>query len=275
VSGVVQLAPVLWSADAVRLGFEANSRGEWVRNGSVLRCEGSWLTLERRRPSAAGGCCGLLGTAGLWRTIRRGELSRQPSLAPVFDLPPLLSRETEPSDRDEHTCAALLEWAEATAEGSAPSGWTPPRRDEVEEWIEPGRRYARSGAWVAEVRLVVDPTRFALEISPLVRIPPELPQARAAWLEVLCQDVQQRWRMVRFGVDRAAGSVRAEVDLTGAPSDRVHPLIELGLAALTCSAAWALPSFVLASDPTFRSRMLDSQPRWVSPRLTEQRGANQ
>ena len=45
--------------------------------------------------------------------------------------------------------------------------------------------------------------------------------------------------MVRFGVDQAAASVRAEVDLTGAPSERARPLVELGVAALACGTVVA------------------------------------
>jgi hypothetical protein len=139
----------------------------------------------------------------------------------------------------------------------------------VEHWIESGRRGVRAGAHVAQVDLIVGPTRFALEISPLVRIPAELPPARAAWLDELCHDAQERWRMVRFGVDEATACVRVEIDLTGAPPDRAHPLTELGLAALTCSAAWALPSFSLVTDPAVASQTLDQEPRWASPHLTK------
>jgi hypothetical protein len=265
---VVRFAPVLWPLDAERLGFAADESGERIRNGSALRSEGSWLALELRQPYAAPTPPNLLGTPGLWRPLRKRQLPHQPTWVPVFDLPPLLSPEAQHPDETQHPCAALLDWAEATVDGSPPSDWAPPARAEVEEWIEPRRRSVRAGAYVAQVDLVVDPMRFALEISPLVRIPAELPDARAAWLEELCQDVQQRWRMVRFGVDEAAASVRAEIDLTGAPSERARPLVELGLSALTCSAAWALPSFSTVANPAVRSQLLDHKPRWDSSRLT-------
>jgi hypothetical protein len=164
---------------------------------------------------------------------------------------------------------ALLDWAEATADGSTPRGWTPPQQAEVEDWIEPARRSVRAGAHVAQVDLVVDPMRFGLVISTLVRIPAGLPLSRAAWLDELCCDTQERWRMVRFGVDEAAASVRAEVDLTGAPLDRARPLVELALAALTCSAEWALPAFSLVTDPGVESQTLDHNPRRAPSRLTK------
>jgi hypothetical protein len=153
-------------------------------------------------------------------------------------------------------------------DGSPPSGWAPPQRAEVEDWTPPARRTLRAGADVAQIDLVVEPARFALVISALVRIPAEISPARAAWLEEICCDAQERWRMVRFGIDEAAASVRAEVDLTGAPTDRARPLVELGLAALTCSAAWALPSFSMVTNPAVRSQLLDHKPRWDSSHLT-------
>jgi len=186
-----------------------------------------------------------------------------------WELPPVLTVLPEDEGRPEHPCAALLDWAEATADGSTPRGWTPPQQAEVEKWIEPARRSVRAGGHVAQVDLVVDPPRFGLAISALVRIPSELPPARAAWLDELCHDTQQRWRMVRFSVDEAAASVRAEVDLTGAPLDRARPMVELALAVLTCSAEWALPSFSLVTDPSVSSQMLDHKPRRALSRLTE------
>jgi hypothetical protein len=154
-------------------------------------------------------------------------------------------------------------------DGSAPSGWTPPQRAEVEDWIPAARRRVRAGADVAQVDVVVEPTRFALVISALVRIPAEIPPARVAWLEEICCDAQERWRMVRFGIDEAAASVRAEVDLTGAPTDRARPVAELALAALTCAAEWALPSLSLATDPALVSQILDEESRWASSHLNQ------
>lgn len=268
-SGALRFARVLWPAAAVELGFAPDARGERVRNGSVLRSEGDWLALALRRPFAGDPLRDLLGAPGLWRALRERPVGDEPSWTRVFDLPPLAPPEqTEVEAPPEHPCAALVEWAEATADGSSPHGWTPPQRAEVEEWIEPARRSVRAGAHVAQVDLAVDPPRFGLVISALVRIPAELPPARADWLDELCHDAQERWRMVRFGVDEAAASVRAEVDLTGAPLDRVRPLVELALAALRCSAEWALPSFSLVTDPGVESQMLDHEPRRVPARLS-------
>ena len=269
-SGAVRFTPVLWPAVADEFGFAANARGEWVRNGSALRHEGGWLALAQREPLPGDPLRDLLGTPGLWRG-RRGQSPRNKlGWVRVFDLPPLLPREVEDEDgaNAEHPSSALLDWAEATADGSPPRGWTPPQREEVESWIEPTRRSVRAGAHVAQIDLVVDPTRFGLVISALARIPAELPPTRVAWLDELCHDAQERWRMVRFGIDEATASIRAEVDLTGAPPGLARPLVELALAALTCSAAWALPSFSVVTDLGVKSQALDRKPRWAASRLT-------
>jgi hypothetical protein len=168
----------------------------------------------------------------------------------------------------------LVRWAEATRDGSAPGGWEPPPRAEVEEWLPPTQRTVRAGASVAQLDLIVEPARFALVIPSLARIPAELSPARAAWLGEICSDAQQRWRMVRFGIDEAASSVRAEVDLTGAPADRARPLAELALAALTCSAEWAIPALSLVTDAAVASRILDEEPRWAPSRLTTEEASN-
>jgi hypothetical protein len=270
VSGAVRFAAVHWPGDAEELGFTSVARGKRVRNGIVLRSEGSWLALALREPSAGDPSRDLLGAPGLWRGLLERPPRAEPRWTRVFDLPPLISSEAAEGDLAEHPCMGLVRWGEATMDGSAPSGWVPPQRAEVEDWIPPARRRVRAGADVAQIDPVIEPERFALVIAVLARIPAELPPARVAWLEEICCDAQERWRLVRFGIDRATTSVRAEVDLTGAPTDRARPLAELALAALSCSAEWVLPALSLAANPALASQMLDEEPRWASSRLTKE-----
>jgi hypothetical protein len=269
VSGAVRFVPVHCDSDAEGLGFTRSSRGDWVRNGCSLRSAGSWLALVLREPGSEVLAHHGLGGPGLWRVLREPGQRSTPRFEVEFDLPPLALLEAPDGAGAEHPCAALVRWAEATQEGSTPVGWEPPPRVDVEEWADPARRTVRTGSHVAQIDLLVEPGRLALAIPALVRIPAELPPARAAWLEEICWDVHERWRMVRFGIDEAAGSVRAEVDLSGAPADRTRPLVELGLEALDCSAAWALPGLSLVTDPVLSSEALEREPRWASPRLSK------
>lgn len=268
-SGAVQFVLVDWPAAAERLGFTSDAGGEWVRDGCALRSCGSWLSLALREPGGEDSPLGRLGAPGLWRRFPERRPGTAPRLAVEFDLPPLASPEACDGEDADHPCAALVRWAEATLGGSAPAGWEPPLRADVEEWVEPARRSVRAGAQVAQIDLVVEPVRFALVIPELVRIPGGLPPARAAWISEVCCDIQKRWRMVRAGIDEAAGGVRAEVDLTGAPPDRARPLAELAAEALGCSAAWALPAISLVTDPACSSEALDEEPRWASSRLSK------
>jgi hypothetical protein len=259
----LRFAPVFWPGVAADLGFASVRRGERVRNGVALRREGGWLALAERKPFAGDPLRDVLGSPGLWRGLRNGR-----GWTRVFDVPPVAGAEGEGGTEGEHPFAALLDWAAATAGGTLPHGAEPPPREEVESWVAPARRSVRAGSHAAQVEVVADPPRLALVIPALARIPADLPPARAAWLGELCHDAQARWHMVRFGVVDDAACVRAEVDLSGAPADRLRPLFELALGALTWSAAWMLPALALVTDPGVESQALDRQPRWAAPRLT-------
>jgi len=201
----------------------------------------------------------LLGAPGLWRSAG-GER--------VFELAPAL-REM-PADEDpgwwDETArvgdpdADLLAWAEATAGGAFGGPVAPPAADDLAAWLPAPGRYVRAGAQVRPVEVVAGPERVALLVRVLVALPPGLPAAREAWLETLCRDAQQRWRLVRFGVDDGQACVRAEVDLTGAPPGRAHVLYPLALAALIESASWVLPALAHVTDLSAASRLLERAP---------------
>jgi hypothetical protein len=120
-------------------------------------------------------------------------------------------------------------------------------------------RSLRAGSLVREIEVVGSPTRFALSVPSLTRIPEGLSAGRRSWINELSYDAQARWRLVRFGTDRG-GRVRAEVDLTGAPLEEAEALVELALAALTAAAVWALPGIAAAADTRIASRLLDRGP---------------
>jgi hypothetical protein len=256
---------VEWPGIAAELGFRPSACGAHVRNGSRLDHDGAWLALSLREPFGGDPLREFLGAPGLWRGLR--EESR---VARVFDLPPLVRLDDEFSDVG-CAVAALVSWAEATVGGARPeaNGLCP---EEVEGWIAPARRRVRAGSQAAQVEVATGPGHLALAIPVLVRIPPQLPAERSAWLAELIHDAQARWRMVRFGIDEAAACVRAEVDLSGAPADLARPLVELGLAALTCCATWLLPSLALAADPSVCSRALSLPPGSVEDRPNHKRG---
>jgi hypothetical protein len=257
----VRFAAVPWPTVAEALGYPLGRTGERVRNGFALRFERGWLALVERKRPAGDPLRAALGAPGLWRGLRDGR-----GWNFVFDIPPLVAAEGEGGSVEEQPFAVLLDWAAATAGGTLAGGATPPPREELESWAPPARRSVRAGAHIAQVDVVAEPTRLALVIPALVRIPAGVSPARVAWLGELCHDAQDRWRMVRFGIDDEAACVRAEVDLTGAPADRLQPLFELALAALTWSAERVLPALALVTDPGVESQALDRHPSWPASR---------
>jgi len=249
-------ASIPWPRSADELGFaESAADGLRTLNGFSLRSEGDWLALVERAPedSLAGG----LGSPGLWRVLEEGA-----GFARVHELPPLRTltpdAETEPAgDSFMASLSRLVDWASATQRGECPPGWTPPPREEVESWILPSRMNLRSGPLLAKGVLVHEPRRFALAFPELVRLPAELSLARRSWLDELLLDAQRLWRLVRFGVDAPSGSVRAEIDLSGVPSEWARPLVQLALEALARAVVWVLSPLTFLVDIHAPSRALD------------------
>ncbi len=283
----VSNAGILWPQLAADLGFRADAsvsretssdasrasrRQPAYRNGSALSTDGSWLTLSERTPVAGDPLRELMGTPGLWRGLRdpagdESQFVRSFGLPPVAALPHIDGGEDpEPDTADSKSSGsepawhALLEWTERTRSGRAVPGWPFPSADEIEQWSNPARLRVRAGSHVVEGKQVCDAGRVALEFSALVQVPADLAPARIAWLRELCHDAQEKWHMVRFGFDAAGTAVGAEVDLTGAPASCVPPLLELAHSALLNAAGWALPTLVLAANPSIDSAILDRPP---------------
>ena len=234
--------------------------------------EQGWLVLKQRDIQRGDSLREAFGLPGLWRSVPIGSGRFQR----VFELPPSLSTPSSNSsslpslaptrawarddvdvDPDRDLAAELLDWASATAQGRLDGEPELPTSAEIDLWVPPERRRIRAGSQVAQVEVRREPGRVALQVPTLVRIPRDLPASRQDWLASLLRDLQSRWRLVRFGIDDEGARVRAEVDLTGAPTDGAPALFELALAALQTSASWALPGLAIVTDPSVESRMLD------------------
>ena len=288
-------APLPWQTIAADLGFTAprangqrkrngrsrSANGKFVRSqlahdeltrdGMGLRARGDWL--EAVIPARTDrGTDSLHGTPGLWRSV--GENGTR---ACIFEIPRAIwagaSASDETHDLEEEPGAtgralgALLDWAEATADGEAPSSWRAPAREEVDSWLASRRLVARTDAHVAQVEIACEPGRLAIAFPALVKPNQALGSAREAWLRALCLDTEERWRLVRVGVDDRDGGVFAEIDLTGVPAECARPLAQLSLEALTCAVEWVLPSLALVIDPSVESRVLDRHPATHSGQL--------
>jgi hypothetical protein len=237
---------------------------ELTRDGMGLRARGDWLEAVIHAP-ADRGTDSLYGTPGLWRSVGESD-----ARARVFEIPPAIwagaSAADEGHDFDEEPGAesralgALLDWAEATADGEVPSNWRAPAREEVDSWLASRRLVARAEAHVAQAEVACEPGRLAIAFTALVKPRQALGSAREAWLRALCRDTEERWRFVRVGVDDRDGGVFAEVDLTGVPAECARPLAQLSFEALICAVEWVFPSLALVIDPSVESRVLDRHP---------------
>jgi len=218
-------------------------------NGFELRSEGDWLALVDLTPLPDGPRPSGLGGPGLWRIVQDGAALRR-----VHDLPQLRGAEGAPS-AEEFT--RLLEWASATFASERAGAWTPPPREEVESWLTPARLSVRSGSLLARGELVHEPRRLALVFPDLVVAPANLSPARREWLDGLLLDAQQRWRLVRFGIDADTRRVQAEVDLSGIPAAWARPFLQLSLEALAWAVEWLLSPLSFLVDPSASSEALE------------------
>lgn len=248
-------------------------------DGFAVVEEAGWLVLQERDVRRGDPLRDGFGLPGLWRSVPLGPGCFQR----VFELPRFSARggfypEPYPEpypDPDRDLDAELLDWAAATADGTLRGEPELPTAEEIQAWVPPERRRIRAGSRVAQVEVVCSPDRIALQVPVLVRIPQDLSKSREAWLASLCHDVQRGFRLVRFGIDDEGSCVRAEVDLTGAPSDSAPGLFELALASLQASASWVLPGLAFVADPRAESQLLDRMPRWGPPASTVPKTRNE
>lgn len=259
-------------AAAEELGFELLGGGRaQVRDALAPGADGEWLALVDRAPRGGAARDGL-GARGPWKTVHADG-----SRVRVFDL--WLASDAADSDAEAGGApesgetrppfASALHWARATADGELPAGWRAPEASEAWSWLGEHRLAVRSGALVAQARLVRERERLALRFPELVRVPERLPAERDAWLREVCRGAQDRYRLVRVGV--SAGAVQAEVDLSGVPLAAAPAMVALSFAALAWVVEWLLAPLSLIANPGVASRALGLQLPWGPPRTSDTR----
>ncbi len=87
------------------------------------------------------------------------------------------------------------------------------------------------GAIARQGALVLDDDRLMFRFPVVHKIPQSLSAARKTWLRELLVDAQNRWRLVRIGMN-GRSEVQAQVDLTGAPHHALEELVLIGTDAL-------------------------------------------
>lgn len=235
-----------------RRGFKPGGHGEYRLDGTRFRIDRLWPTLKRTLGrQRTDPLRGQLGRPGLWKRVSDGA-----AVTCCFEMPPSILadlRENDWGEEADRPFEAALDWAASTAGGKAPKGWTPPSAEEMgmakTEFIVQHGRFVRRGHVVRGQGLL------ALRIPIVARLP-ELDACRTGWLREVLIDGQDRFRMVRIGLDSPDAAVLAEIDLSGAPHSATGSLIRISLDALRGVLIWLVASVDLLADPTVTARAL-------------------
>jgi len=183
-----------------------------------------WGTFEANGTQRSDPLRGQLDRPGLWKL----SVDARGAVRGVFELPPSLMALAE---SDAARFADVAGWALATAGGKAEKSWSPPAKAEVESWLPDGALTLQVGAIARQGALVLDDERLLFRFGIVHEIPQSLSAARKAWLRELLVEAQNRWRLVRIGMNGRA-DVQAQVDLTGAPHHALEELVHIGTDAL-------------------------------------------
>jgi len=216
--------------------------------------------VDRAAPPAQATGRHQLGQPGPWRYVRHNGGLQRVLECPAIDKLAQLAEVAAQGRNASQLLSEVDAWADATAHGELPQGWTAPEPEEVSTWVATERLSVRAGAHVARGELECDSGRLRLVFRNIVELGEALPAPRRAWARALCADTQSRWCMVRFAL--AGTRVRAEVDLSGVPPAIARPLLQRASESLVFSVGWALPALALTADPGVASRALDRGPWW-------------
>ena len=186
------------------------------KNGGAVRPRlvrlvhaGGWWVAEAQTKTRAVE----IGAPGLWKEAG-GEG------AMVFSVPG--SAMTRDFDARED---GLMKWVRSTARGRVPAGWEAPSAEALDEWLPMNSRSIRHDVVIRQLEVLSSPACLSVRM-PLVTMPDDLPEERSAWLGNLLLGASASWRFVRLGFsESSAGSLVAEINLTGAPEPVLPGLV--------------------------------------------------
>jgi hypothetical protein len=237
------------------LGY-APSAGGYENDPFRLRTVDDWLVIETSGAAPAEPRAAQLGWPGLWK--QAAEPGRM-----VFELPLRVVREwasdddlpDAQGDQLSARLAGVLEWAQATADGSDALRWTAPSIDEVQQLLPAEQMTVEAGGVARQIRLIRNDHRLAMELALTANWSPALSPARVDWVDRVLAEVNRRKRLVRLG--RRADGAWAEVDLTGIPPALRGDLLPLAAASLRMVGASLVVSLDALADPGVASAILE------------------
>ncbi len=223
--------------DAVLRGLGLRPGGDGYRNRRIrFRVRSGWGTFESNGKQRSDPLRGQLGRPGLWKL----SVDARGAVRGVFELPPSLVALAE---SDVARFEDIAGWALATAGGKTDRSWSPPAKAEIESWLPDKALTLQVGAIARQGALILDDHRLLFRFPVVHEIPRSLSAARKAWLRELLVDAQNRWRLVRIGMN-GSSEVQAQVDLSGAPHHTLEELVQIGTDALRL----VVSSFVEPAD---------------------------
>lgn len=249
----------VWSEVLLRLGF-TSSAGAYRREQVRLQAGAGWLVLTEpvaERPDADARLFSLPNRPGLWKRVRHRATGVESQL---FAFPAVLLPEDDLGDTEcseGSVTEQMLAWALTTARGELPAGWVAPEPATVASWFAKDRLTVVAGELLRQGEVICEPQRLGLRFSITPQLP-ELPPARAAWLEDLFAEAQSRWHLVRFvwEQDATGRNAVAEIDFSGAPPAILENLFATGLDALRWTVQWLGEPADWLADATMTPELL-------------------
>jgi hypothetical protein len=230
------------------------------RHGELcLNIGAHWCVFETPARSAS-------GPGGLWKQVGTDADVRWLASIPRRNWEQGATDEAS-FDGERTALDECLQWLLDTLAQPKPPEWQPPPRAEIESWFNQEHLTVIAGSLLRQGEVIHEPNRLTIRFELIPEIPPDLAEARLAWLRLLLDEAQERWHLVRCGVitdDDGLSSAVAEVDLTGVPHALAEDLFVLSLEALRWVVQWLGETTDWLADATVASELLavcpDQQP---------------
>ena len=230
-----------------------------LRRGSLhvtFTGDSEWCTFSMRSKTPAAYREGGLGRPGLWQPVLPSGSKPSGSKARRWELHlpvAVISSAVDPQDGEEDgVLEAAIDWMRKSHAGDTQEAWAPPEAETVLAGVRPEALTVQSGPRLLQGSVVRSPGRLSLRFPVASYQPDALSAARRAWLREVLTSAGSLWRMARVGQEESAGgqlSVVTEVDLSGAPSALLGPLLSTGLAAARWVSSWLLWPVRSLTDP--------------------------
>jgi hypothetical protein len=244
----------------IQLGSQPDA-GSYLYDDWVLKITPQWSVWNAPCPHAQEVSAAELGQPGLWKSVRADGQRRR-----IFAIPTPILERAMAEERDGINGGTLLEqctrWVAATASPTLAFDWPSLSSATVESWLPQEQLTVQCGSLLRQGEWICERDQVAIRFPIVPQVPPDLPEARCAWLQALVHEAQDRWHLVRLGYERNEDGTRvmAEVNLTGVPRAIAENLFATSLEALRWVVHWLSEPAEWLADVTVTSDLLAVPP---------------